>query len=65
MSVLVLGVSHHSADLALLERLAVPAGEHRKALTDLLGLEHVLEPEQVGQRLAVLARGHGQPFEQR
>ena len=43
MSVLVLGVSHHSADLALLERLAVPAGEHRKALTDLLGLEHVLE----------------------
>ena len=43
MSVLVLGVSHHSADLALLERLAVPADEHRKTLTDLLGLEHVLE----------------------
>lgn len=43
MSVLVLGVSHHSADLALLERLAVPADEHRKALTDLLSLEHVLE----------------------
>lgn len=43
MSVLVLGVSHHGADLALLERLAVPADEHRKTLTDLLGLEHVLE----------------------
>lgn len=43
MSVLVLGVSHHSADLELLERLAVPADEHRKALTDLLALEHVLE----------------------
>lgn len=43
MSVLVLGVSHHSADLALLERLAVPADEHRKTLADLLTLEHVLE----------------------
>ena len=43
MSVLVLGISHHSADLALLERLAVPADEHRKTLTDLLTLEHVLE----------------------
>jgi glutamyl-tRNA reductase len=43
MSVLVLGVSHRSANLALLERLAVPADEHRKTLTELLGLEHVLE----------------------
>lgn len=43
MSVLMLGVSHHGADLALLERLAVPADEHGKTLTDLMGLEHVLE----------------------
>lgn len=43
MSVLALGVSHHGADLALLERLAVPADEHRKTLADLLALEHVLE----------------------
>ena len=43
MSVLVLGVSHHTADLALLERLAVPADEHRKTLNDLVTLEHVLE----------------------
>lgn len=43
MSVLMLGVSHHGADLALLERLAVPADEHRKTLKELLDLEHVLE----------------------
>lgn len=43
MSVLVLGVSHHTADLALLERLAVPSDEHRKVLADLVSLEHVLE----------------------
>lgn len=43
MSVLMLGVSHHRADLALLERLAVPADEHRKTLAELVALEHVLE----------------------
>ena len=43
MSLLVVGCNHHSADLALLERLAVPAEEHAKALRSLLGLEHVLE----------------------
>jgi glutamyl-tRNA reductase len=43
MSLLVVGCNHHSADLALLERLAVPAEEHGKALRSLLGLEHVLE----------------------
>ena len=43
MSLLVVGCNHHSADLALLERLAVPAEQHTKALRSLLGLEHVLE----------------------
>jgi glutamyl-tRNA reductase len=43
MSVLVVGLSHRSADLALLERLAVPAEDLGKALRSLLGLEHVLE----------------------
>lgn len=43
MSVLVVGLNHRSADLALLERVAVPAEEHAKALKSLVGLEHVLE----------------------
>jgi glutamyl-tRNA reductase len=43
MSLLVVGCNHHSAGLALLERLAVPTEEHTKALRSLLGLEHVLE----------------------
>lgn len=43
MSVLVVGLNHRSADFALLERLAVPADEHRKALRALVGLDHVLE----------------------
>ncbi len=43
MSVLVVGLNHRSADFALLERLAVPVDEHRKALRALIGLEHVLE----------------------
>lgn len=43
MSVLVLGLSHHNADLALLERLAVPAETSHKVLRELVELEHVLE----------------------
>lgn len=43
MSLLVVGCNHRSADLALLERLAVPADELPKALGSLTGLEHVLE----------------------
>jgi glutamyl-tRNA reductase len=43
MSLLVVGCNHHSADLALLERLAVPADELPKALRSLTGLEHVVE----------------------
>ena len=43
MSLLVVGCNHRSADLALLERLAVPADELPKALTSLTGLEHVQE----------------------
>lgn len=43
MSVLVVGVSHRSADLALLERLAVPGEEMPKALTALTALPHVSE----------------------
>jgi glutamyl-tRNA reductase len=43
MSLLVVGCNHRSADLPLLERLAVPAEELPKALRSLTGLEHVLE----------------------
>ena len=43
MSVLVVGLNHRSAPLALLERLAVPADEDAKALASLLALEHVQE----------------------
>jgi glutamyl-tRNA reductase len=43
MSLLVVGCNHRSADLPLLERLAVPAEELPKALASLTGLEHVLE----------------------
>ncbi|MBW3620271.1 MAG: glutamyl-tRNA reductase, partial [Actinobacteria bacterium] len=37
------GLSHRSADLALLERLAVPSDETGKVLRSLLELDHVLE----------------------
>ncbi len=43
MSVLAVGVSHHTADLSLLERLAVPGDETAKALRSLVALEHVIE----------------------
>lgn len=43
MSLLVVGASHRSSDLALLERLAVPADERRKVLRELVDLDHVLE----------------------
>jgi glutamyl-tRNA reductase len=43
MSLLVVGCNHRSADLPLLERLAVPAEELPKALRSLTQLEHVLE----------------------
>jgi glutamyl-tRNA reductase len=43
MSLLVVGCNHRSADLPLLERLAVPTEELPKALRSLTGLEHVLE----------------------
>jgi len=43
MSLLVVGCNHHSADLALLERLAVPGDELPKALRSLTDLEHVGE----------------------
>jgi glutamyl-tRNA reductase len=43
VSVLVVGCNHRSADLALLERLAVPADELPKALASLTRLPHVSE----------------------
>jgi glutamyl-tRNA reductase len=43
MSLLVVGCNHRSADLALLERLAVPVDELPKALTSLTRLQHVTE----------------------
>jgi glutamyl-tRNA reductase len=43
MSLLVVGCNHHSADLALLERLAVPSEQLPKALASLTGLPHVAE----------------------
>jgi glutamyl-tRNA reductase len=43
VSVLVVGCNHRSADLALLERLAVPSDELPKALASLTKLPHVSE----------------------
>ncbi len=43
MSVIVVGASHRTADLAALERLAVPADDLPKALTQLVELPHVAE----------------------
>ncbi len=43
MSVIVVGCNHRDADLGLLERIAVPADDHRKVLNELLTLDHVLE----------------------
>ena len=43
MSILLLGVDHSSAPMAVLERLAVPADETRKVLRQLVELDHVLE----------------------
>ena len=36
MSLLVVGVDHHTSDLDLLERLAVPSDQRRKALRELV-----------------------------
>lgn len=43
MNLLVVGASHHTADVALLERLAVPLGDVDRVLADLLRREHVTE----------------------
>jgi glutamyl-tRNA reductase len=43
VSLLVIGCSHRSADLSLLERLAVPVDELPKVLRSLTDLEHVSE----------------------
>lgn len=43
MSVLAVGLSHRTADLATLERVAVPAAEVEKALHELQQAEHVCE----------------------
>ncbi len=43
MSLLVVGCNHRSAELSLLERLAVPGEDLPKALRSLVELEHVLE----------------------
>ena len=43
MSMIVVGCNHHSADLALLERLAVSGDELSKALRSIADLDHVSE----------------------
>lgn len=43
MSLLVVGCNHHSADLDVLERLAVAADEQSKVHDQLIGLDHVSE----------------------
>ncbi|MDT9594806.1 glutamyl-tRNA reductase [Nocardioides zeae] len=43
MSVLVVGVSHHSAPVAVLERLALDADAAQKLVVDVVGAEHVTE----------------------
>lgn len=63
MSLLVVGVSHRTSDLELLERLAVPSDQRRKVLHELVSLDHVVEAVLVStcNRLEVyvhLARFH-------
>lgn len=43
MSVLVVGVSHHSAPVTVLERLALDGDGARKLVADVAGAEHVVE----------------------
>lgn len=43
MSLLVVGLSHRSAPVGVLERATVPVEDTRKVLTELLGCEHVSE----------------------
>jgi len=43
MSILVVGISHRSADVRVLERATVPAGETAKILDELLRCENVVE----------------------
>lgn len=43
MSVIVVGVSHTTSDLDLLEHVAVPGDDRRKVLHELVALDHVLE----------------------
>jgi glutamyl-tRNA reductase len=43
MNLLVVGASHHTADLTLLERLAVPPTTTPRTLRSLLGREHITE----------------------
>lgn len=64
MSVLVVGVSHKSAPVALLERLALDAGGVTKLVDDLMGSEHVGEATVIStcNRLEIYAdvdRFHG------
>jgi glutamyl-tRNA reductase len=64
MSLLVVGCNHRSADLALLERLAIPSDEVPKALTSLTRLPHVTEAAVLStcnrvEIYAQVARFHG------
>ncbi len=64
MSLLVLGLSHRSAPIALLERAALPPERVAKLIGDAIGSEHVLEAIAVAtcNRLEVYAdvsRFHG------
>ncbi|HKR49709.1 MAG TPA: glutamyl-tRNA reductase, partial [Pseudonocardiaceae bacterium] len=43
MSLLVVGLSHRSAPVGVLERVSVPVADASKVLADLLGREHVAE----------------------
>ena len=43
MSVLVVGVSHHSAPVTVLERLALGTEGAQKLVADVAGAEHVTE----------------------
>jgi glutamyl-tRNA reductase len=43
MSLLIVGLSHHSAPVPVLERAAVPVADAGKVLSELLGREHVAE----------------------
>src|SRR3954469_11336533 len=62
MSVLAVGLSHRSAELSTLERVAVPAPEVGKVLDELQQAEHIREVMLVSTCTRIEVYAVGEPF---